>query len=402
MPKTPTIESIPGFSIGVATAGIKASGRPDLSLIVVEGEAANAAGVFTQNRVVAAPVTLSRLHLEKTRGRARAILVNAGCANACTGHEGLEDAKTCARYLAQKIGGKAEEILVCSTGVIGKRLPMEKMLPGIDQALANRGKTESGAFAQAILTTDLVPKTAGLIVRGLGNAKIAGACKGSGMIAPHLATMLAFLLTDAPIEAPVLQRILAEVAEETFNCVTVDGDTSTNDTVLLLANGRAGGRWIRNPTEKRARLFREAVREVAMSLAEQIARDGEGATKLVRIRVRGAKSREDAHKAARTVAESPLVKTALFGCDPNWGRILAALGRSGAKIQEEKVSLTLCGTVLFSEGAPRPFKPERVSSTMKGKTVDLEIDLGLGTGECTMLTCDLSYDYIKINAEYHT
>jgi len=394
-------ESVPGFQLAAVKAGIKASGKPGLGLVVAAG-AVPAAGVFTTSRVVAAPVTLCRRHLESTRGQARAIRVNAGCANACTGKQGMANARATARTAARLVGSRPAEVLVCSTGVIGHQLPMERMQDGIEAAHARLGRIRAGAFARAIMTTDLVPKAAGVRLRGLGGARLAGVCKGSGMIAPNMATMLAFLLTDAPVAPRVLQAALRAVADATFNCVTVDSDTSTNDTLLVLANGGAGGRTIARATGKRYSLFLAGLEAVCLSLAEQIAADGEGATKLVRVRVRGARTTADARRAARTIAESPLVKTALFGNDPNWGRVIAALGRSGAAMREARTTLTLCGLTMFRSGTPCAFDAKALSRRMKAKEIELEVELGLGAAACTMLTCDFSYDYVRINAEYHT
>ncbi len=393
--------SVPGFAIQAVHAGMKGSGKLDLGLITA-AEAVPAAGVFTTNRVAAAPVRLSRQHLRSSRGRARAVLVNAGNANACTGRQGLADARACARAVVAHVGGAAREVLVCSTGVIGKRLNMSRMLAGIERVHAARGRTGADAFARAILTTDLVPKTAGVRVRSLGGGRIVGACKGSGMIAPNMATMLGFVLTDVRATPGVLQVALRRATESTFNCVTVDGDTSTNDTVLLLASGRVGGRAVQRTSGRLFGRFADGLQEVCRSLARQIAADGEGATKCVRVRVAGARSHRAARQAARTVAESPLVKTALFGNDPNWGRILAALGRSDAGVCEARTSVRLCGVTLFKAGGPCAFRASAVSRKMRAKEIVLDIRLGRGPGRCEILSCDLSYAYVRINAEYHT
>ena len=392
-------EDIRGFSVAAVKAGLKASGKDDLGLIIADIPAASA-GVFTRNAITAAPVKLCRHHLAATGGRCRAVLVNAGCANACTGQEGWQNAIRCAAEVGRLLGAQRKEVLVCSTGVIGKQLPMAKILPAVAAAVRCAGKGRPGAFARAIMTTDLVPKEAGVRVSSLG-ASLAGVCKGSGMIAPNMATMLAFILTDADIAPPALQAALGAAATDTFNCVTVDGDTSTNDTALALASA-AAGRRISRPAGRAYRLFAGALREICASLAEQIARDGEGATKLVRVRVIGGRTADDARRAARAIAESPLVKTAIYGCDPNWGRILAAAGRSGAAVAESKTSVRLCGRHIFRRGRPTFANSAALSQAMRRKEVALEVDLGLGRGECEMLTCDLSYGYIRINAEYHT
>lgn len=390
------LNKVAGFSVKAVKAGIKESGALDLGLIVAD-EMATAAAVFTQSKVVAAPVTLSRKAMKNSKGLIKAMLVNAGNANACTGAEGMKNASSSAKALAKDLGCKQSEILLCSTGIIGVQLPMEKILNGIKKVCSSKGDAGK-EFAQAIMTTDLVEKKASV---KLGRGMIAGVCKGSGMIAPNMATMLGFILTDIPVTRTVLQKALKDAVDVSFNSVTVDSDTSTNDTVILLSSGKAGGRVINKTSGNAYNDFLAALKEVAVSLAEQIARDGEGATKLVRVNVRNAKSIKDAKLAAKTVAESPLVKTAMFGCDPNWGRIIAALGRSGAAINENKTSISLAGKVIFA-GSPQDFNASTLSKKLGKKEVDIDIDLGIGKGEATMLTCDYSYDYIKINAEYHT
>ncbi|MBN2711602.1 MAG: bifunctional glutamate N-acetyltransferase/amino-acid acetyltransferase ArgJ [Planctomycetes bacterium] len=398
--KGPGIESVEGFTVTAVKAGIKKSGNLDMGLIVADKKAA-AAGVFTKSTVVSPSVTLDKDHLKASGGYARAILVNAGNANTCTGAKGRKNALKCASTVAAKFGAKPEEVLVCSTGIIGHQLPMDKMLSGIESATANLGKAGTGDFARAIMTTDLTQKEAGVKIAGLGGVSIAGAAKGSGMIAPNMATMLGFILTDANVTPSVLKRALSEVVDCTFNCVTVDGDTSTNDSVLVLASGTKGEK-ISRPSGKAYDLFLGGLYMVSRSLSEMIAADGEGATKLVRVRVVGARSKDDARRCARTIAESPLVKTAMFGNDPNWGRILAAAGRSGCALKEEKTMVKLCGGVMYRKGTPVKFDAAALSKKMKEKSIALDVDLGLGKGECEMLTCDFSYDYVKINAEYHT
>ena len=394
------IELVKGFKLAAITAGLKKSGKPDMALILADKPAATA-GMFTRSRVCAAPVKVDKKHLKITGGYSRAVLVNSGAANACTGKDGIKDAELCAEHLASKIGAKKQEILVCSTGVIGHRLDMTKMITGIDKAITEAGKSLQGSFARAIMTTDLVPKEASIEVPEL-NGTISGVCKGSGMIAPNMATMLAYILTDIEISPSILSSALKDVVERTFNSVTVDGDTSTNDTVLCLASGAACNAEIKSTTSKQYKHFRDALETVCFSLAEQIARDGEGATKIVRIKVKGAKSESDAKKAARAIAESPLVKTAMFGCDPNWGRIMMAAGRSGAGMNERNATVRLCGVDMYTNGKPAEFDPANLSRMMKSKDITLEIDLGVGNACRTMLTCDFSYDYVKINAEYHT
>ncbi|MFH0911368.1 MAG: bifunctional glutamate N-acetyltransferase/amino-acid acetyltransferase ArgJ [Planctomycetota bacterium] len=403
MAKEPRLFEIPGFRLAAVKAGLKASGQPDLGLIAAD-EPVSAAGVFTTNQVSAAPVKLCRAHLRENGSRARAVLVNAGIANACTGAQGLRDARACARAVARALRCRTREVLIASTGIIGKSLPMDKMLAGIEQAAGLLPSSRSGRlFSRAILTTDTAPKEAGTAFRlGGKTVRLAGATKGSGMIAPRMATTLTFLLTDAAVRPAVLQELLEETVRETLNRVTIDSDTSTNDTALLLASGRAGHGVLARARSREALTFRAALREVLGRLARQIARDGEGATRLVRVAVKGAKSRYEAEWAARAVADSPLVKTALAGADPNWGRILMAVGKSAALVREERVRVAIAGVPVFRDGSPLPFRPSEVSRRMKREEVLLEIDLRLGRGEAEILTCDLNHGYITVNAEYHT
>ena len=403
MPTPPRIADMPGWRLAAVSAGLKQSGAPDLGLIVAERPAA-AAGVFTRNRVQAAPVRLSRTHLRRTGGAARAVVVNAGIANACTGPQGRRDALATARTAAELVGCAPEQVLVCSTGLIGARLPMDRVRAGLAQAHARLGRPAAArAFARAILTTDTRPKQAGVRVRLNGRAVcVAGAAKGAGMIAPDMATLLAFVLTDAAVAPGTLRALLAEAVDPTLNCLTVDGDTSTNDTCLALASGRAGNRPVRSPRGPDARALAGALREVLAGLTGQLARDAEGAGRLARVRVRGARSPGAAQRAARTVAQSPLVKTALAGADPNWGRIVAALGRSGAGVREARLRVSIAGTLLFDRGAPAAFDAARVARAMRKREVDLDIDLGQGQAAARIYTCDLTHGYITINAEYHT
>ena len=397
------MDQVPGFRLLAGAANIKDWHRDDLALVAA-GELVPAAGLFTRNQVAAAPVQWSRRMLKRTGGFARAALLNAGCANACTGARGRDDARDCARLVAGALPDCAPaDVQLCSTGVIGRPLPMERMGPAV-QALAGRQDSDGLArFARAIMTTDTKPKTSARATTGLGGAVLAGVCKGSGMIAPNMATLLAVVLTDARVEPGVLKTALRAAADQSFNSVTVDGDTSTNDTLLLMASGKAG-RASAVDEAKGARYgrFLDALMATCLDLAEQIARDGEGATKLVRVRVAGAKTASDARRAARTIAESPLVKTAMFGNDPNWGRVIMALGRSGAAMREDRTGLRLCGEWMFREGAPLPFDAEALSAKMRAPEVELDVDMGLGRHGCLMLSCDFSCDYVKINADYTT
>ncbi|MDR3211402.1 MAG: bifunctional glutamate N-acetyltransferase/amino-acid acetyltransferase ArgJ [Planctomycetota bacterium] len=397
------LEEVGGFRAATLKANIRdwEKARDDLALIVADSPAA-AAGVFTRSRAAAAPVTLDRRHLKASAGLARAVLVNAGVANACTGRPGAAAALASAKQLATLLGAPPEQVLVASTGVIGRQLPREKMQEGINKIVPRLGHTRPGAFARAILTTDLRPKESSQVLAGLEGAVIAGACKGSGMIAPHMATMLAFILTDAWVSPAVLQEALARTAELTFNRVTVDGDTSTNDSLFILASGNRSQARIDRAAGKNFDLFLEGLYGVSLDLARQIAFDGEGATKLVTIRVSGGASERDAKLAGRAIAESPLVKTAMFGNDPNWGRIMMAVGKSGARMVTEKTTVSLCQEVMFRQGAPVDFAPAVLSKKMRSPEVEIAVELGLGKGEAVFYTCDFSYDYVKINADYTT
>ncbi|MDR1519037.1 MAG: bifunctional glutamate N-acetyltransferase/amino-acid acetyltransferase ArgJ [Planctomycetota bacterium] len=403
MEKPRALENVPGFKVAAVEAGIRdwPTPRNDLALIAADAPV-SAAGVFTLNQVAAAPVKIDRKHLGVSGGVARAVLVNAGVANACTGREGKANALKCVRRLGRKLGAPDEQALIASTGVIGVQLPLAKMEKGIDRAVAALGKAKAGDFARAIMTTDLRPKEAAAVLDEEAGLIMAGACKGSGMIAPNMATMLAFILTNAAAAPKALAAALDEVVPATFNLVSVDGDTSTNDSLFLLASGTTGVPAIAKTSGKRFDKFVECLHQVCLSLCSQIARDGEGASKLVKILVTGAKKRKDAVAAAKTIAESPLVKTAMFGNDPNWGRIICALGRSAAKVDEAKTSMSLCGKSMFEKGAPVNFNKAELSKAMKAEKIELAVDLGLGKAEATALTCDLSYDYVKINADYTT
>jgi len=387
-----------GFRAAAAAAGIKPSGNPDIALIVSD-RPATAAGVFTRNRVVAAPVIVSRQHL--TDGTARAIAVNAGNANACTGAQGMAAARRMAEATAELLGLDQSDVLVASTGIIGRLLPVEKVEAGLKAAAAGLSSEGGPAVARAIMTTDLRPKEVAVEIHvDGGTIRIGGICKGSGMIQPNMATLLAFVTTDAEVWPEVLQSALASAVERTFNCVTVDGDTSTNDTLLILANGASGVRIA--PESPTYRAFCDGLLYVCTHLAKELARDGEGATKLVEIQIRGARSASQARKVGKSIANSPLVKTALFGNDPNWGRILCAAGYSGVAIDQDRLALTLCGYPLVREGEPVEFDEATVSGAMREPEVLIRLDLGQGRASATVWTCDFSYDYVRINAEYTT
>lgn len=387
-----------GFRAFGLRAGInKNPSKPDLALFCSDAPCA-AAAVFTTNRVQAAPVRVSREHV---RGKVRAIVANSGCANACTGTRGLSDARAMCRETARALGVSPREVLAASTGVIGAFLPMGKIVPGID-ALAGklRGGSDPASAVHAIMTTDTVPKSAGARVR-LGGKTVTlwGCVKGAGMIHPNMATMLSFILTDADLPSGLLRKMLRRAADGSFNSLSVDGDTSTNDCVFLLANGRTGA----SPANARElEKFQAALDGLCLSLALQMASDGEGATKRIEISVRGAKTAGDARKIARTVATSPLVKTAFFGNDANWGRILAAAGRSGADFDPERVEVSFGPLRVCRRGAAVPFSESRARKVLRAKVVPLAIELNQGRGEARYLTCDFSLDYVRINAEYRT
>ncbi|MBI3911609.1 MAG: bifunctional glutamate N-acetyltransferase/amino-acid acetyltransferase ArgJ [Armatimonadetes bacterium] len=386
-----------GYRAAGVTAGIKSSGLPDVALVVSDLPA-SAAGVFTTNRIVAAPVQVSREHLQD--GRARAIVCNSGNANCLTGAQGLADARRMAALTAEALGIEPDEVLVASTGVIGNPLPMERVEAGIRVA-ARELIAEGSAAARAIMTTDTRPKEYAVeFLDGGCAARVGGIAKGVGMIGPHLATMLAFLTTDVQVWPEVLQSTLRTVAEQSFNCVTVDGDTSTNDSVFLLANG-ASGLTVR-PGSPAHRAFEAALTQVCVHLAKELARDGEGATKLIEVRVTGARSPAQARQAARTIANSPLVKTAFFGNDPNWGRIVAAAGRSAAALDPARLSLEIAGIPTVRDGEPVPFDRDAARAALNHPEVSLTLDLGVGRASATVWTCDLTYEYVKINAEYTT
>ena len=409
-----------GFRTAGVRCGIKRK-RNDICLIVSDVDCA-AAGVFTTN-VVKAPCVLSnQTHL--TDGKARAIICNSGNANACNGEQGWTDAVSMVNHAAEVLGIPHRRVLSASTGVIGTALPMDKIIAGIADAASKLHAGDCGDAAEGIMTTDTFPKQVAVEFTLDGRtARLGAIAKGSGMIAPNMATMLAFITTDAAIEQPVLHEMLKRVAFYTFNSITVDGDTSTNDMTLALANGLCGNKIIDNLESTDARAFEQALYSVCLHLAKEIARDGEGATKLVEVVVQNVAappaivsayasqgrdlSPEDRARfprtVAKTIANSPLVKTALFGNDPNWGRILAAAGRAGVAFDPDRVEIALAGTTVYRDGMPTQFNGYVVSEAMKAKEVQIVVDFHQPQGEtATVWTCDFSYDYVKINAEYHT
>ncbi|MFP3870148.1 MAG: bifunctional glutamate N-acetyltransferase/amino-acid acetyltransferase ArgJ [Syntrophobacteria bacterium] len=393
--------SVPGFVAGATSAGIRYQRRPDLALIVSEVPAV-AAGTFTTNRVQGAPVVLSRHHL--AHGSARAIVVNSGIANACTGELGLERARVVARLTAEAIGCRLEEVLVASTGVIGIPPPLEPFVASLPKLAAGLHAQGWMDAARAIMTTDTVPKSHMERDRLDGlSFTVLGIAKGAGMICPDMATLLAFVATDVAVLPPVLQTLVREETERSFNRITVDGDTSPSDTLYVLANGRLDNRPIADLTSPAGERFRQALRGTLLNLAEQIVADGEGATKFVEIRVVGASSHTEALCGARTVANSPLVKTAFFGEDANWGRILAALGRAGIDFDPNRVHLWFNGVKLVADGLLLAEEREKqVNQILARRRFSITIDLGKGQAEEAVYTCDLSPEYVKINAGYRS
>ncbi len=389
-----------GFRAAGVRAGIKASGLPDLAVLIAD-EAGAAAGVFTTNRVAAAPVQWCRQVVPA--GDVRAVVVNAGNANAATGEAGLADARRTAELAAQRLGCEAHQVLVASTGVIGHRLPMDKIEAGLVEAIAAATADADGfrAAAGAILTTDSGPKIASRQVDVAGRpVTILGLAKGAAMIGPRMATMLGFILTDARIGPGALQGMLVEAVEGSFNCISVEGHTSTNDTVIALATGDA---FAPSPRGDDLLAFAAALRELCVELARMIPNDGEGATHLITIDVEGAADREEARTVARAIADSPLVKTAIHGADPNWGRIVSAAGYAGAPFDEAGVSLWLNGTPLYREGAPLPFNAPAVSADLRAnRDTTIRLTLGRGDASIRFWTCDLTAEYVRLNADYTT
>jgi len=392
-----------GFRAGVAAAGIRGDGdetRTDVTVIRSDVPA-TAAGVFTRNTVKAAPVVISQLTLRRG-SPISAIVVNAGNANACTGAQGFRDALVMCTVTGDTLDLDPSDVLVCSTGVIGRPMPMDRMVRGIRAAALAMSPAGGGDAARAIMTTDTVPKVAEAVFIAAGvTYTVGGIAKGAGMIHPDMATLLAFLTTDAPVESTFLQAALTRVTDSSFNCVTVDGDTSTNDTCILLANGAAGGSAIDAGSDAAA-AFESALFTVCDSLAEQLVADAEGATRHFRIAVDGAVDDVQARIAARVVAQSPLVKTAIHGGDPNWGRIVAALGRSGADFTLDRCRVAIGGLVVFDRGAPQPVESAAVRAALERPRLDITIDLGAGDGSGHAWGCDLSADYVRINGDYTT
>jgi glutamate N-acetyltransferase / amino-acid N-acetyltransferase len=398
-----------GFRAGTAACGIKAftagasaipSGQQDDLCVVHSEHACDAGAVFTTNKVKSASVVIDQLHLQ--HNRIQALSINSGNANACTGAQGFKDALLMAKLTADRLDLDPDQVLVSSTGVIGRYLPMDAVKAGIAQA-CGRLSVEGGAgAARAIMTTDTVPKTAQIEVEiGGTTIRVGGMSKGSGMIHPNMATLLAYITTDAAVEAGLMARLVKAIADQSFNQVTIDGDSSTNDTFLMLANGAAGNAPIR-PGSNEAEVLELALLEVARQLARAIAQDGEGATKLITVRVQDAASDMDARTAARAVASSSLVKTAVHGGDPNWGRIVCALGYSGAELALDRLHLSVGGMVVFERGAGVDVDLSAVRHAFEQPEIEIVATLGLADGRAEAWGCDLSEEYVRINADYTT
>ena len=384
----------PGFRFAGVAAGIKADDKLDVGLIAADG-AASAAAVFTRNRVAAAPVVLSRALLARTQGRLRGVVVNSGNANACTGPAGVRDARRMATLGRAACGGQA---LVASTGVIGRPLPMDRIASGIAAAGAALAADGFARFAEAIMTTDKRPKVAARdVMLGRRAVRLVGATKGAGMIAPNMATTLTFVVTDAGVAPKALRALVAAAVDPTFNAIAVDGDTSTNDTLAVLAGGTG------QATPGELRVLRAALTDLLDELAHLLVGDGEGVHHVVTIDVRGARTSRDARAVARRVAVSPLVKTAIAGGDPNWGRILCAVGNAGVELRPDRIALEIGGVPVVRRGAAVDgWNPAAVAAVMKTPAYAMTIDLGLGRAQARHLACDLSHDYVTINADYTT
>jgi glutamate N-acetyltransferase/amino-acid N-acetyltransferase len=387
-----------GFRAAGISAGIKANGKPDLMLLVADAPAQIAA-VFTTNKVIAAPVVVSKDHLGRSGGTARAIVVNSGCANACTGDAGLRDAREMTTETARLVGCPVEQVLVSSTGVIGVNLPMDKVRAGLPKAFAALGADQGPAAARAIMTTDISPKEAAARLSiGGREATIGGMCKGAGMIEPMMATMLGFVTTDVAAPKALLDRALREAVEQSFNAITVDGDSSTNDCLMLLASGASGV----TIDDVSYGAFVAALTAVCKALALAIVRGGEGATKLVTVNVTGAATSAEARKAAKVIANSLLVKTAIHGGDPNWGRLICAAGRAGVAFDASRAAVTIGSILLFKDGQPHDELAPQAAEYLKGADLTIGVDLGSGSASSTVWTCDLSAEYVRINADYRT
>lgn len=398
-----------GYLAGTAACGIKAftagasampSGQRDDLCVIYSTTPCDVGGVFTTNKVKSASVVIDQLHLQ--HGRVQAITINSGNANACTGAQGFKDALLMAKLSADRLDLDPDQVLISSTGVIGRYLPMHAIKAGIAQACAGLSEEGGDAAARAIMTTDTVPKTSQLEVEiGGATVRVGGMCKGSGMIHPNMATMLAYITTDAAVEPGLMAALVRSIADRSFNQVTVDGDSSTNDTFLVLANGAAGNELVRAGSVQ-AEQLEMALLEVARELARSIAKDGEGATRLISVKVEGAMSDAEARAAARTVASSSLVKTAVHGGDPNWGRIVCALGYSGSELALDRLRLTVGGLTVFERGSGVEVDLAAVRRAFEQPEIEIVATLGLADGRAEAWGCDLSEEYVRINADYTT
>ncbi|NSW87305.1 MAG: bifunctional glutamate N-acetyltransferase/amino-acid acetyltransferase ArgJ [Syntrophobacteraceae bacterium] len=395
---------VPGFKVSAAASGMRYVDRPDLALIVVDSAVGGpAAGVFTKNRFTAAPVLLCREHLNLSR--TKAVLVNAGIANACTGEEGINRAREMARLAAEALDTRTEAVLVASTGIIGRQVEIEPVKREMRNLVESARPDRWNEVARAIMTTDLVPKMAcAEVCIGGTKVTIGGVAKGSGMIAPDMATLLVFVCTDASIDGAVLNHWARRGADHSFNCITVDGDTSTNDSLIVVSSGAAGNPALAEVDSPDSLAFGEALEAVLLELAKKVVLDGEGATKFIEIQVTGAPDESSGKAVALTIANSPLVKTAFFGEDANWGRIVAAAGRAGVPLVPEQVTLYFNGVCVFRAGTPLTDADteEKAARVFRGREIEVCLDLGMGAASYTAFTCDLSYDYVKINASYRS
>ncbi|MBR4642485.1 MAG: bifunctional glutamate N-acetyltransferase/amino-acid acetyltransferase ArgJ [Selenomonadaceae bacterium] len=397
--KTAGVAYPKGFTAAGVRAGIKKNGNLDVAVIYTEKEAA-VAGVFTKNLVAAAPVHLSKIVVGT--GTAHAIVANAGCANACTGEQGVRDAEKMAQIAADELHCRQDDVIVASTGLIGSNLPMDKMEAGIKDAVKNLSKDGSVNAGNAIITTDTYSKACATEVEiGGVEVRFGAIAKGSGMICPNMATMFCFITTDADIDQKLLQEALRDATEVSFNCLSVDGDMSTNDSVVVLANGAAGNKKIVDKGDDYQKFF-ETLTNICVEMTKRIASDGEGATKFIIINVTGAESFADAKKVGMSVANSPLVKTAFFGQDANPGRTICAVGYSGVKVVPEKISIKFGGLTVYDKGLVTKFDADAMKKILTAHDIIVDISLGLGDSSATIYTCDLSFQYVKINADYTT
>ena len=384
-----------GYRAAGIQTGVKESGAKDLAL-VYSTRPANAAAVYTTNKVQGAPIAIDREHLAD--GKARAVILNSGNANVCNGDVGLDHARRMCALTASELGLQTEEVLVCSTGLIGVSLPIAKIEAGIPHIVAALSEDGGATAAEAIMTTDTVPKSCAVEVElEAGRAVVGVMAKGAAMIAPNMATMLAVVTTDAAVPSGPLQELLSQAIQRTFNCITVDGDMSTSDTVILMANGDGAALGERDC----ARLY-EGIEYACRQMAQAIARDAEGSSKLITIAVRGAATEAEARQVGIAVANSSLVKTAAFGNDPNWGRILCAMGYAGVEFDPETARVSLCGTDIYGNGAGLDFDGDKLSAVMQAEEMAIGIDLAMGQATAEIFTCDLTYEYVRLNAEYTT